>query len=40
MIYDRGMKIDVFAVREVEGQEEPDLEPLVTYTLPELDDIA
>ena len=34
------MQIDVFAVREVEGQDEPNLEPLITYMLPELDDIA
>lgn len=34
------MKIDVFAAREVEGQAEPDLEPLVTFSLPELDTIA
>ena len=40
LIYDRGMRIDVFALREVEGQDEPDEEPLVTYLLPELDEIA
>jgi len=34
------MRIDVFAVREVEGWDEPTLEPLVTYDLPELDEIA
>ena len=34
------MKVDVFAAREIEGQEEPDLEPLATFSLPELDTIA
>lgn len=33
------MKIDVFAVREDDG-EEPTYEPLVSYSLPELDEIA
>lgn len=43
VIYDKGMNIDAYAVREVEREgEEPQVifEPLVSYNLPELDEIA
>ena len=32
--YDRAMKIEVYALKAVEGQEEPDKELQVTYTIP------